>query len=69
MTYQELAQFIKQERKKLHLTQQELADLSEVSKRTIQYIEAERQAYWDTLKKVVEALGYDIEIIISRTRK
>lgn len=69
MTYQELAQFIKQERKKQKLTQQQLADKAEVSRRTVQYIEAERQAYWDTLKKIVEVLGYDIEIFISKTKE
>jgi len=68
MTNQELGQFIKQERKKRKLTQQQLADKAEVSKRTIQYIEAQRQAYWDTLKKVVEALGCNVEIIISKTK-
>ena len=69
MTYQELAQFIKQERKKQKLTQQQLAERAEVSRRTIQYIEAERQAYWDTLKKVVEVLGFDVEIMISKTKE
>ncbi|MFK7908252.1 MAG: helix-turn-helix domain-containing protein [Chitinophagales bacterium] len=44
MNYQELGLFIKQERKKLHLTQKELADLAEVSYRILQHVEAGRKA-------------------------
>ena len=67
MTYQELSQFIKQERKKQKLTQQQLADKAEVSRRTILYIEGEKETNWTTLEKIVKALGYNIEVVISKT--
>ncbi len=63
MTYQELARFIKQERTKQQLTQQRLADLAGVSKRTIQYVEVEKPMNWQTLEKITKALEYNIEII------
>ncbi len=62
MNYQELGLFIKQERKKLHLTQKELADLAEVSYRMLQHVEAGRQASEKLLGQVVKKLGYDIDI-------
>ncbi len=67
MTYQELSQFIKQERKKQKLTQQQLADKAEISKRILQYIEGEKETSWTILKKIVKALGYNIEVVISKT--
>ena len=69
MTYQELGQFIKQERKKQKMTQQQLADKAEVSRRTISYIEVEKETNWGTLEKIVKALGYEIEILISKTKE
>ena len=68
MTYKELAQFIKQERKKQKLTQQQLADKAEVSRRTILYIEGEKETNWRTLEKIVKALGYIIEVRILKTK-
>ncbi len=58
MTYQELGQFIKQERKKLKLTQKELADLAEVSFRTIQNIEKGDRISEKILNKILEVLNY-----------
>ena len=62
MTYKELGQFIKQERKKLHLTQKELAMLAEVSFRTIQNIEKGSFASEKILNKILRLLGYKAQI-------
>lgn len=63
MTYKELGQFVKKERKKLHLTQMELADLAEVSLRTLKNLEGGNRVYLETLKKIFNYLGYDIKLV------
>lgn len=69
MTYQELGQFIKQERKKLNLTQQGLAKLSDISLRTLQIIEAGGHVYFRNLEKVMDILGYNINQTVQVSKK
>lgn len=65
MTYQELGTFIRQERKEKQLTQIELAQLVGVAIRTIKSMEKGERTHENSIRKVMEMLGYDIEVSIS----
>ena len=73
MTYQELGIFIKTERRKLKLTQGELAQLTEVSERTIRTIEKGERTQDNNLEKVLKILGYkpilNISIFLEKINK
>lgn len=60
-----LAQIIKQRRKQLKITQEDLALLSEISTRQLSDIEtAQVSTTIDTLSKICETLGLSIELKI-----
>ncbi|MGB1243542.1 MAG: hypothetical protein ACPG49_13525 [Chitinophagales bacterium] len=65
MTYQELGTFIRQERKKKQLTQVGLAQLAEIAIRTMKSIEKGERTHENSIQKVMDILGYDIEVSIS----
>ncbi|MGB1243777.1 MAG: helix-turn-helix domain-containing protein, partial [Chitinophagales bacterium] len=65
MTYQELGTLIRQERKKRHLTQIELAQLAEIAVRTMKSMEKGERTHEKSIRKVMDILSYDIEINIS----
>ena len=62
MTYQELGQFIKEERKKLQLTQKELAQLTNISERTIREIETGNQIHSNNITGILKIFGWELNI-------
>ncbi len=62
MTYQELGLFIKQERKKLRLTQKELAQLTNISERTIREIETGNQIHPKNIAGILKMFGWGLNI-------
>ena len=65
MTKETLAQIIKERRKQLKITQVDLALLSEISTRQLSDIEtAKVNTTIDTLNKICETLGFNIELKI-----
>jgi len=65
LTYQELGAFIRQERKKKHLTQIDLAKLAEIAIRTMKSMEKGERTHENSIRKVMDILSYDIEVNIS----
>lgn len=63
MNYSKIGALVKTERKKLQLTQAGLAKLAEVSVKTIKNIETGKKVNLDTIKKVLNLIGYDVKII------
>jgi len=60
---------LQQQRNKAGLTQQQLADLAEVSQQTISKIEAEAKGYSPTMETMVRlgnALGIPLESLMSK---
>ncbi len=67
MTYQELGSLIRQERKKRHLTQIELAQLAEIAIRTMKSMEKGERTHENSIRKVMDIFECDIEITINVT--
>ena len=62
MKYNELCDLVLLERRRLELSQQDLADKAEVSRGTIINIERKKNVYFDSMEKVLHALGKEISI-------
>ncbi len=62
MNYKELGIFIRQARKDQKLTQKAFAKMAGISARSMLSIELGEKTHTNTLKKVMDLLGYDIKI-------
>lgn len=60
--WDKVATFIKSERLRVNITQQELSDKADVSLRSVASIENGEKVRMNTLDAVLNALGYDSEL-------
>jgi transcriptional regulator with XRE-family HTH domain len=68
MHYKEICEKIKERRSLLGITQQELADFSNVGQRTIKAIETKKgNPSINTLLKIVDVLGMELNLQIKKT--
>lgn len=63
MTMVEAGKKIEETRKALGLTQVQLAELAEISYRTVIQLEAGRSVRLDTLLRICDTLGLDINLV------
>ena len=69
MDYNKIGELVKIERKKLYMSQNELATLANVSKSMLRQIERGEKVSLDSLKKVLNLIGYDLKVACLRTSK
>lgn len=62
-TLVELAEAIKQRRRLLKITQEDLAEIASVSLRSLKSIETGKaNPTWNQMEKICEALGWEVEL-------
>ena len=69
MTAEEIARAVRERRRSLRLTQEELADLAGCSARFVRALEAGKESVQlDKLRQVLEALGLELDVGRRETR-